>query len=99
MATEEDTCPHDEEIFEAELRRIFGQCWNFVGHVTEIPEPGDYALRYVGKDPFIFVRDENGEIRVLFDACTHHGSNTPGRDSVTCHETRSVSSARKTPVL
>jgi PAH dioxygenase large subunit len=65
---------NDEEIFEAELRRIFGRCWHFVGHVTEIPAPGDYALRYVGKDPFIFVRDENGAVRVLFDACTHHGS-------------------------
>jgi len=65
---------NDEEVFEAELRRIFGQCWVFIGHETEIPEPGDYAQRYIGKDPFIFVRSEDGEIRVLFDACTHHGS-------------------------
>ncbi|WP_436933764.1 aromatic ring-hydroxylating oxygenase subunit alpha [Halovenus marina] len=65
---------NDEEIFEAELRRIFGQCWVFIGHETEIPEPGDYAQRYIGKDPFIFVRDEEEEIRVLFDSCSHHGS-------------------------
>ncbi|MCW8173347.1 hypothetical protein D8S78_21120 [Natrialba swarupiae] len=65
---------NDEEIFEAELRRIFGQCWVFIGHESEVSEPGDYARRYIGKDPFIFVRDEDGEIRVLFDSCTHHGA-------------------------
>ncbi|WP_435348627.1 aromatic ring-hydroxylating oxygenase subunit alpha [Haloarchaeobius sp. HRN-SO-5] len=65
---------NDEELFEAELRRIFGENWVFVGHETEIPEPGDYAQRYIGKDPFVFVRGEDDEIRVLFDSCTHHGS-------------------------
>lgn len=65
---------NDREIFEAELRRIFGRCWVFIGHESEIPEPGDYAQRYIGKDPFIFVRGEDDEVRVLFDSCTHHGS-------------------------
>lgn len=65
---------NDDEIFAAELRRIFAESWVFVGHETEIPEPGDYAQRYIGKDPFIFVRGEDGELRVLFDSCTHHGS-------------------------
>jgi phenylpropionate dioxygenase-like ring-hydroxylating dioxygenase large terminal subunit len=68
------TVYNDEEIFQAELRRIFARNWVFVGHETEIPEPGDYAQRYVGRDPFIFVRDENGTVRVLFDSCSHHGS-------------------------
>lgn len=65
---------NDEEIFQAELRRIFGRSWMFVGHESEIPEPGDYAQRYIGRDPFIFVRGEDDEIRVLFDSCRHHGS-------------------------
>lgn len=65
---------NDEEIYEAELRRVFGQNWVFIGHETEIPEPGDYAQRYIGKDPFIFVRGEDEEVHVLFDSCTHHGS-------------------------
>ena len=68
------TVYNDEDVFEAELRRIFGRCWVFVGHETEIPEPGDYARRYVGRDICIFVRDENREVRVRFDSCTHLGS-------------------------
>jgi PAH dioxygenase large subunit len=65
---------NDEEIHQAERRRIFGRNWVFVGHESEIPEPGDYAQRYIGQDPFVFVRGEDDRIRVLFDSCRHHGS-------------------------
>jgi phenylpropionate dioxygenase-like ring-hydroxylating dioxygenase large terminal subunit len=65
---------NDAEIFELELRRIFARSWVFIGHETEIPKPGDYALRYIGRDPFIFVRDQSGSIQVLYNACRHRGS-------------------------
>jgi phenylpropionate dioxygenase-like ring-hydroxylating dioxygenase large terminal subunit len=65
---------NDEDIYEAELWRIFAQEWIFIGHVSEIPEPGDYARRYIGTDPYIFVRDKDGEIQVLFDSCRHRGT-------------------------
>lgn len=65
---------NDEEIHRLERKRIFANSWIFVGHETEIPDAGDYARRYIGEDPFIFVRDETGEIQVLFDSCRHHGT-------------------------
>jgi phenylpropionate dioxygenase-like ring-hydroxylating dioxygenase large terminal subunit len=65
---------NDQEIYDLELRRIFARCWVFIGHETEIPKPGDFALRYIGRDPFIFVRDRSGTIRVLFNGCRHRGS-------------------------
>lgn len=64
---------NDEEIHRAELRRIFGQEWIFIGHETEIPENGDYVRRHIAEDPFIFNRDKQGEIHVLFDSCRHRG--------------------------
>lgn len=65
---------NDPEIHQLELERVFGRSWVLVGHKSEIPEPGDYAKRYIGDSPFIFVRDEHGEIRVLFDSCQHRGT-------------------------
>jgi len=65
---------NDPEVHELELERVFGEQWILVGHETELPEPGDYAKRYVGDSPFIFVRDEHGELRVLFDSCRHRGT-------------------------
>lgn len=65
---------NDRNIHEMELERLFSNTWVFIGHKTEVPEPGDYAKRYVGDSPFIFVRDDNGKIQVLFDSCQHRGT-------------------------
>jgi phenylpropionate dioxygenase-like ring-hydroxylating dioxygenase large terminal subunit len=65
---------NDPELYELERERLFARVWTFIGHESEIPSPGDYALRYIGEDAFIFVRDEEGGIRVLFNACRHRGT-------------------------
>jgi len=65
---------NDPDIHELELERIFARAWVFVGHESEIPRPGDFALRYVGNDSFIFVRDERGQVRLLLNSCRHRGT-------------------------
>lgn len=65
---------NDPDLHRAELDRIFNRCWVFVGHVSEIPSPGDYVLRYVGEDQFILVRDEQGDIQLLLNNCVHRAS-------------------------
>jgi phenylpropionate dioxygenase-like ring-hydroxylating dioxygenase large terminal subunit len=65
---------NDDEIYRLERERVFGRAWCFVGHESEIPSPGDYVQRYVGEDPFVLVRGEDGRVRVLFDACRHRGA-------------------------
>lgn len=77
LSLEEGVIPagifNDRELYELEMERIFGQKWIFVGHESEIPQPGDYMLRYIGEDAFIVNRDEKGQINVLLDACLHRG--------------------------
>ncbi len=63
----------DPEIFELEKRRVFGKAWVFLGHESEIPEPGDYVVRRIVDDSFIVSRDEEGVVRVLFNMCLHRG--------------------------
>lgn len=63
-----------EGLHELEKERIFGRSWVYIGHESEITEPGDYVRRYVVDSPFIFVRGDDDEIRVLFDACAHRGT-------------------------
>lgn len=64
----------DADVYGLELDRVFARCWSFVGLESEIPEPGDYVLRYIGEDQFILVRDEHGDLRLLFNKCAHRGS-------------------------
>ncbi|MEO9327016.1 aromatic ring-hydroxylating oxygenase subunit alpha [Gordonia aurantiaca] len=61
------------EVYQAELRKVFGRCWVYMAHESEIAANGDYVLRKIGEDNFIVTRDEQGEIHVLFDACRHRG--------------------------
>lgn len=65
---------NDPEIHQLELERIFARSWIFVAHESEIPNPGDYVTRRIGKDPFIVARDEHGEVRVLLNLCRHRGT-------------------------
>ena len=64
---------NDEEIFRLERERVFGRAWVFVGHTSEIPQPGDYVVRRVLEDSFIVARGEDGEVRALFNMCLHRG--------------------------
>ncbi len=63
----------DDELFEQEMDRIFKHTWQFVGHESEIPEPGDYVLRRMGRDRVIMVRSEDGIVRVFLNTCMHRG--------------------------
>ena len=65
---------NNNDLYRPELRRIFGRAWNYLGHVSEFSEPGDYARRYIGEDPFIVTRDEAGELHAFLDSCKHRGA-------------------------
>ncbi len=60
--------------FESEMERIFGRCWLFVAHESEIPSPGDYVTRKLGGEDVIVVRDETGDVRIFLNSCTHRGN-------------------------
>lgn len=64
----------DPELFDLELQRVFGRCWVFVAHESELPAPGDYVLRTIGDARWIVTRDEHGKVHVLFDSCRHRGT-------------------------
>ena len=63
----------DEDIFLLEMDRIFKHCWQYLAHESEIPEPGDYVTRKMGRDKVIVTRSEDGQIRVFLNTCRHRG--------------------------
>ncbi len=65
---------NNPELYEAELEQIFGRCWVFVAHESEIPKPNDYVLRYIGEDAWIVARHSSGQVNVLFNSCMHRGT-------------------------
>ncbi|QIW22874.1 aromatic ring-hydroxylating dioxygenase subunit alpha [Sulfolobus sp. S-194] len=65
---------NDYNIYEMELEKVFSRSWIFLGFTEEIPNEGDYMVRYIGPDPFIVIRGDDGKIRAFFNSCRHRGS-------------------------
>ena len=60
-------------VFEKEMQTIFGRCWLYLGHDSEIPKPGDFVTRRIARHEILFTRDRKGEPRAFFNSCTHRG--------------------------
>jgi len=64
----------DPGIFERELSQIFGAAWIYVGHESQVRNPGDFLATRIGHKPLLLVRDADGAIRLLHNQCAHRGS-------------------------
>lgn len=63
----------DPDIFALEMRRIFERNWVYVGHESEVAEPGDYRTSTIGLQPVIVSRGSDRHLRVFLNACRHRG--------------------------
>lgn len=64
----------DAEIFDAEMRTVFGGVWVYLAHESQVPKPGDFITARLGLRPLIVTRDTTGTLRALFNRCTHRGA-------------------------
>lgn len=63
-----------EELFQAELERIFYERWLCAGRAAQIPQAGDYCLLNVGAESALLLRDRKGAARGFYNVCRHRGS-------------------------
>jgi phenylpropionate dioxygenase-like ring-hydroxylating dioxygenase large terminal subunit len=64
----------EPEIYKQELERIFARCWLYLCHQTQIPRPGDFLTTYMGEDPVLVVRDNDGRVHAFLNVCRHRGN-------------------------
>ncbi len=64
----------DPDIFEEEMEKIFYRGWVYVGHESEVPEPGDFRLKRIGRQSIIMVRDGEGRVQLLLNRCRHRAA-------------------------
>lgn len=64
----------DPAIFDAEMDKIFRNCWVWVAHESELPEPGSFKTHWVGMEPVIVSRDRKNQIHVLLNRCRHRAA-------------------------
>ena len=62
------------ELLEIEKDELFRRCWQLVGHVSDIPVPGDYLTLDVVGERALAIRGKDGVVRCFHNVCRHRGS-------------------------
>lgn len=60
-----------QNVFDFEMEKIFAKTWQFVGHKSDVAEPGDFVTKDIGRDSVLVVRGRNGELRAFHNVCRH----------------------------
>ena len=63
-----------QDVFDLDMRLIFGRHWIFVASEPELPEPGDYVTVQLGGTSVILVRDDDMAVRAFHNVCRHRGA-------------------------
>ena len=64
----------DPDLYALEIDRIVMRDWILAGHVSELPEPGDFKILTVANESAIVVRGSNGALKAFANVCRHRGS-------------------------
>ena len=73
----------NEDIFAQELEMIYNRCWLFLGHESQLPNPGDFVITRMGTEEVLMVRDrETKQIRAFLNSCAHRGMKVCRYDEV-----------------
>jgi choline monooxygenase len=60
-----------EDAFARDRARILRRSWQFLGHESQLPNPGDYLAEPVAGAPVVAIRREDGELAAFHNVCRH----------------------------
>lgn len=65
---------NDPQIYELDMERIFRRHWHCVGHLSEIPNVGDFIRIDFEKEAVVLARDHDGAVKAFLNVCRHRGA-------------------------
>jgi phenylpropionate dioxygenase-like ring-hydroxylating dioxygenase large terminal subunit len=75
---------HSPALLELEKEQVFRGHWQIVGHVSDVPEPGDYLTMDVVGERALVVRGKDGVVRAFHNMCRHRGSRVVADSQGSC---------------
>ena len=62
------------ELLELEYERLILPTWQFVCHINQVKQPGDFATLDLMRDSIIVMRGKDQVLRAFTNVCRHRGS-------------------------
>lgn len=59
---------------EQEWTHMWSKLWHMGPRVEELPEAGDVFVHSLGRESLLFVHEESGEVKGLYNVCRHRGN-------------------------
>jgi choline monooxygenase len=64
----------DSEVYAAECRAVFGDTWQQVGRLDQLPDPGSFFTTDIAGEPILVLRDQTGTLRAFVNVCRHRAA-------------------------
>lgn len=65
---------YSREFFELEKTKLWPHVWQMAAREEEIPEPGDFVEYEIVGQSLLIVRQTDGSVKALHNACRHRGT-------------------------
>jgi len=65
---------HSQALFDLERSEVFLKHWQIVGHVSDIPAPGDWLTFDMLGERALVIRGRDGVVRAFHNLCRHRGA-------------------------
>jgi len=75
---------HSPALLELEKEKVFRNHWQIAGHVSDVPNAGDYLAMDVLGERALIVRGKDGVVRGFHNMCRHRGSRVVADDQGNC---------------
>jgi phenylpropionate dioxygenase-like ring-hydroxylating dioxygenase large terminal subunit len=63
----------DPALFQQDKEKIFYRTWQYMAHVSEVVQPGDFITRRIIDQEFVITRDNDGKLHCFYNVCQHRG--------------------------
>ena len=74
----------DDELLALESDTLFKRNWQLVGHVSDVPNGGDYKTFDMLGERALVIRGDDGQLRAFHNVCRHRGSRVVAADDGNC---------------